>query len=58
MELVDILKVYGPLGLGWIGFAYVGQFILKRYDADIKAKTDLAIAISKLADRVGGGNRE
>jgi len=52
MELAELLKVYGPLGLGWIAFGYVGRFVLSRYDADIKAKTDLAIALQKLADRL------
>ena len=28
MELTEILKVYGPLGLGWLGFIYLGRWVL------------------------------
>ena len=54
METAELLKVYGPLALGWVVAAYLGQFILKRYDADIDAKTKLALALQALADRVKG----
>jgi hypothetical protein len=48
----DALKVYGPLCLGWVGFAYVGKFILDRYDKDIQAKSDLASVMTKLEARL------
>jgi len=54
MEYVEILKLYGPMAIGWIIAAYLGQFILKRYDADIEAKTKLALALQSLADSVKG----
>ena len=54
MEYADILKLYGPMAIGWIIAAYLGQFILKRYDADIEAKTKLALALQSLADNVKG----
>ena len=54
MDPTDLLRNYGPLALGWVVAAYLGQFILKRYDADIDAKTKLALALQALADRVKG----
>ena len=55
MELGDLLKVYGPLGMGWVGFAYLMKFILDRYNSDIEARLKLAAALDKLTDRVTGG---
>ena len=52
MELAEFLKIYGPMGIGWIIAGYLGQFILKRYDADIAAKTSLALALQSLADAI------
>jgi len=58
MEIMDIVKVYGPLGLGWIIAAYLLKFILDRYNADIEGRAKLATAldgltrvIDKLADK-------
>jgi len=48
----DALKIYGPLSLGWVGFGYVGKFILDRYDRDIQAKTELASVLTKLVERL------
>ena len=52
MEFTEILKLYGPLALGWIVAAYLGKFILDRYDVDIKSRTDLAVALAALAAAV------
>lgn len=54
MEFSELLKVYGPMGIGWIIAGYLGQFILKRYDADIDAKTKLALALQSLAESIKG----
>lgn len=54
MEYAELLKVYGPMAIGWIIAAYLGQFILKRYDADIESKTKLALALQQLAESVKG----
>lgn len=48
MDFIDVLKVYGPLGFGWLGFIYVGKFILDRYDKDVDAKVRLATALDAL----------
>lgn len=52
MEVVDIVKVYGPLGLGWVIAAYLLKFILDRYNADIEARVALAQALNKLSDAI------
>jgi hypothetical protein len=54
MEFAELLKVYGPMAIGWVIAAYLGQFILKRYDADIESKTKLALALQSLADSIKG----
>ena len=54
MEFAELLKVYGPMAIGWVIAGYLGQFILKRYDADIDAKTKLALALQSLADSIKG----
>lgn len=50
--LPDILKIYGPLALGWVVAAYLLKFILDRYDADIEARVKLAGALEKLSDTI------
>lgn len=50
MEFAELLKIYGPLGIGWILAAYLGKFILNRYDADLESKTKLALALQQLTE--------
>lgn len=52
MELGDLLKVYGPLAIGWLLAAYLMKFILDRYNADIDARTKLAGALDKLSETI------
>jgi len=54
MELAEILKVYGPLGLGWIVALYLGRFILARYDKDLETKLTLAQALQDLTEHIRG----
>ena len=54
MELWPIIREFGPWSIGWIIAAYLGNFILKRYDADIDAKTKLALALQSLAEAIKG----
>ena len=54
MEYAEIFKLYGPLALGWVVAAYLGKFILARYDADIEAKTKLALALQQLTEAIKG----
>ena len=52
----DLLKIYGPLSLGWIVAAYLLKFVLDRYNDDIEARVKLATALdqlSKVIDRCG-----
>ncbi len=53
MEFGELLKVYGPLAIGWIIAAYLMKFVLDRYSADIDARVKLAAALDKLASRLG-----
>jgi hypothetical protein len=52
MELSEILKVYGPLGLGWIGFLWLGRWVLARYDKELETKMTLAMALKDLTDHI------
>lgn len=52
MEFGDIVKIYGPMGLGWVGFAYLGKFILDRYQADIDSRVKLSEAINGLTTMI------
>ena len=52
MEFADMLKVYGPLAIGWVVAAYLMKFILDRYAADIDARVKLAAALDKLSTLV------
>ncbi len=49
---IDIIKVYGPMALGWVGFAYLGKFILDRYQQDIDSRVKLSDAINRLAQLI------
>ena len=57
MEWGELVKVYGPLALGWVGFIYVGKFVLDRYDKDIEAKVKLATALESLAKVIDGNSQ-
>ena len=48
MEFVDLVKVYGPLALGWVIAGYLLKFILDRYQTDIDARVKLATALDGL----------
>lgn len=50
----DIVRVYGPLALGWVVAAYLLKFILDRYQADIDARVKLAAAIDALTKIIEG----
>ena len=52
MELMDLVKVYGPLAIGWVLAAYMGKFILDRYSADIDARVKLATALDALTQLI------
>ena len=59
MEVLDIVKVYGPMGIGWLVAAYLLKFVLDRYNADIEARVKLAAALdnlSRVIEKQGGSN--
>ena len=49
---LEVVKLYGPLSLGWIIAAYLGKFMLDRYNADIESRVKLATALDALAKSV------
>lgn len=49
MEILPLVQVYGPLGLGWVIAGYLLKFVLDRYNADIEAKVKLATSLDGLA---------
>lgn len=57
MEFADFIKIYGPLAIGWVIAAYLGKFILDRYQADIEARVKLAEALSTMARAVAENGR-
>lgn len=44
----EIVKVYGPLGIGWVLAAYLIWFIINRYDKRIESDLALARALEGL----------
>ena len=42
------VKVYGPLGIGWVLAAYLIWFIVNRYDKQIESNIKLATALEGL----------
>lgn len=48
IETLDIVKVYGPLALGWVAAIYLLKFILDRYNTDIESRVKLATALDGL----------
>lgn len=50
----DLVKLYGPLAIGWVVAAYLLKFILDRYQADIDARSRLATALDALTKVIEG----
>ena len=48
MDMLDLVKVYGPLSLGWVAALYMLKFVLDRYQTDIEARVKLATALDGL----------
>lgn len=48
MEFIELVKVYGPLGLGWVVALWLIKFILDRYQTDIDSRVKLATALDGL----------
>ena len=53
----DLVRVYGPLALGWGVAAYLLKFVLDRYQADIDGRAKLASALdglTRVIDKLNG----
>lgn len=49
---IELVKVWGPLSLGWVAAGYMGKFIMDRYDRDIDSRVKLATALDALTKMV------
>lgn len=45
---LELVKLWGPLSLGWVAAAYMGKFIMDRYDRDIDSRVKMAASIDAL----------
>lgn len=55
---IELAKVWGPLSLGWVAAAYMGKFIMDRYDRDLEGRVKMATAIealTKMIERTANG---
>ena len=52
MDFTEILKVYGPMAIGWAVAAYLIKFIMDRYDRDIESRSKLSSALEGLTAAV------
>ena len=52
MDFTDILKIYGPMAIGWIVAGYLIKFIMDRYDRDIESRAKLAAALEALSNNI------
>ena len=50
--ILELVKLWGPLSLGWVAAAYMAWFIMTRYDKDIDSRVSLATAINSLKEAV------
>ena len=50
--LIDLMKIWGPLSIGWVAAIYMGKFIMDRYDKDIESRSKLASALDALTSKI------
>lgn len=50
--ILELVKLWGPLSLGWVAAVYMAWFIMTRYDKDIESRVALATAINSLKEAV------
>ncbi len=51
-SVIDVIKLYGPLAIGWLVAGYLIKFIMDRYDRDIESRSKLASALEQLSNAV------
>lgn len=52
VEFTDILKIYGPMAIGWVVAGYLIKFIMDRYEKDIDSRAKLASALEGLEQAI------
>ncbi len=53
--LGEFLKIYGPLGIGWIVAGYLIKVFLDRNKEDIDSRVKLAVALETLTSWIKDG---
>ena len=53
---LDLLKLWGPLALGWVVAYMLIRFIMENYKADIQSRVQLATALDGLTKAVERNN--
>lgn len=48
MEWAEFLKLYGPMGLGWVCFGLLANWNRLRFEKDLQSRIDLALSINGL----------
>ncbi len=51
---MEVVKIYGPLALGWVVAAYMLKFVLDRYKDDIESRVKLATSLDSLSRVIDG----
>lgn len=46
--VMEFVKIYGPMGIGWIIAGYLGKVFLDRNKDDIESRVKLAVALETL----------
>ena len=56
MEWSEVLKLYGPMALGWICFGFLGKWHLDRYDKLVDILVRNALVIEALTNAIKDNN--
>lgn len=57
-SISEFLKVYGPLGLGWVFYAIERKRGMDREEKETEAKVKLAVAIESLTNLIKDRDRD
>lgn len=52
MELAELIKVYGPMAIGWVIAGWLIKEFLQRNAADIESRVKLAVALEGLTNTI------
>ena len=52
MDIMELLKAFGPQAIPWIALAWVGKWLMGRMDADLETRVKLAVALEGLTNAI------